>query len=112
VIPPRSVVECVAYDRRTAAYKNDLGQRYRIGYYGACRDGVAVAWLVDALGEYVARTDHDDLPKHFRIIRRSGETDYYGDDRRPLRALPGARALAVSRSRRATRATGKPRAKR
>ena len=88
VIPPRSVVVCIAYDRQTGAYKSSVGQRYRIGDYGACRDGIAVVWLVDALGEYVETTDHDHLQWYFRIVRRSGETDYYGDDRRPCAPCP------------------------
>jgi hypothetical protein len=107
VVAPRSVVECVACNRRTGAYRGDLGKRYRIGYYGACRDGIAVVWLVDALGEYVETTDHDDLRKYFRVVRRSGETDYYGDTRRPLRALPGARRSTAKRSRQMTPPTGK-----
>jgi hypothetical protein len=89
VVPPRSVVQCVGYSKRTSAYKADLGHRFRIGYYGACRDGLAVVWLVNERGEYVATTDHDDLGRYFRVVRRSDETDYFGDSRRPLRALPG-----------------------
>lgn len=90
VVPPRSVVECVAYNKRTGAYEADVGRRFRIGYYGACRDGLGVVWLVNELAEYIATTDHEDLKKYFRVVRRSRETDYFGDDRRPLRALPGS----------------------
>jgi hypothetical protein len=89
VVPPRSVVQCVGYSKRTGAYEADLGRRFRIGYYGACRDGLGVVPLVDERGEYVATTDQDDLRRHFRVVRRSDETDYFGDGRRPLRALPG-----------------------
>jgi hypothetical protein len=89
VVPPRSVVKCVAYSKRTGAYKADLGHHYRIGYYGACRDGLDVVWLVNERGDYVATTDHNDLRRYFRVVRRSDETDYFGDGRRPLRALPG-----------------------
>jgi hypothetical protein len=89
VVPPRSVVQCIGYSKRTGVYEADLGRHFRIGYYGACQDGLAVVWLVDERGEYVATADHDDLRRYFRVVRRSDETDYYGDRRRPLRALPG-----------------------
>ena len=102
VVPPRSVVECVAYNKRTGAYEANVGRRFRIGYYGACRDGLAVVWLVNELGEYIATTNHEDLKKYFRVVRRAHETDYFGDDRRPLRALPGV-ATRRTRSRRRSR---------
>jgi len=72
------------------AYKADVGRRFRIGYYGACRDGLGVVWLVNERGEYIETTSHEDLRRYFRVVRHSRETGYYGDDRRPLRALPGS----------------------
>jgi hypothetical protein len=108
-VPPRSVVECVGYDTATRAYEADVGHRFRIGYYGACRDGLAVVWLVDERGEYVATTDHEDLRRYFRVIRRSNETDYFGDSRRPLRALPGRRTPRPPELRREERAVARRR---
>ena len=71
IVPPRSLIECVSYNRRTGAYRSDVGRQYRVGYYGACRDGSDVVWLVDERGKYVATTSHEDLKKYFKIIRRS-----------------------------------------
>ena len=87
IVPPRSLIECVSYNRRTGAYRSDVGRQYRVGYYGACRDGSDVVWLVDERGKYVATTSHEDLKKYFKIIRRSAERDYFGDKRPPLRPL-------------------------
>jgi len=88
ILPPRSVVECVRSERRTGAYAADVGRRYRIGYYGACRDGLGVVWLVDARGEYVATTEHEHLWRYFRVVRRSDETDYFADTRRLSAPFP------------------------
>ena len=65
-------------DRRTGAYRKDIGRSFRVGYYGACRDRLAVVWLVDEHGENGATTDHDDLRRYFRVVRRSDETDSAG----------------------------------
>src|SRR5437867_1860247 len=85
-IPPRSIVELARADSRTPAWRREIGRRFRIGYYSP-QDGLDTVWLVDDAGEYCQTADQSSLPKYFRIIRLSRETDYYGRNRPPIRPL-------------------------
>src|SRR5262245_42098219 len=83
-IPPGSVVKLIRTDRRTPAWKGQVGRRFRIGYYSK-QDGLDVVWLVDAAGKYCQTADHHCLSSYFRIVRLSRETDLYGTKRPKLR---------------------------
>ena len=79
VIPPLSVVELARADAKTPAWKEELGRRFRVGYYSK-QDGLDVIWLVDETGDYCETTDRDFLLKYFDIIELSEVSDYFGDD--------------------------------
>lgn len=88
-IPPLSLVEIIKADRKTPAWKNQIGIQYRIGYYSP-NDGLDVIWLVDDEGRYGETTDHEFLFKYFKIIRLSRETDFFGIRRRRMAPLKKA----------------------
>src|SRR6266446_4550433 len=85
-ISPRTVVELVRADRRTGAWKANIGRRFRVGYYNR-QDGLDCIWLVNDEGEYEQTTDHEALSKYFKIIKRSKEKDLFGRNRRRLPRL-------------------------
>jgi hypothetical protein len=106
-IPPRSVVELVAADRRTPLWRGQIGRRFRVGYYSP-QDGLDTIWLVDDGGSYCQTINHAGLEKYFRVIRRSREADLFGRKRRPLgprrvTATRGVRARVQIRRRRKTK---------
>ena len=86
VITPRSRVRLVGTDKRTRAWRRDVGRRFRIGYYSR-RDGLDCIWLVNDNGEYEQTTDREFLLKYFEIERLSGETNFYGTGKRRLSKL-------------------------
>ena len=51
VIPPRSRVRLVRFDKRTPAWRKDVGREFRVGYYSR-KDGLHLAgqrrWQVRA----------------------------------------------------------------
>ena len=77
VIPPRSRVRLARADRRTPCWKNDIGRRFRIGYYSR-KDGLDCIWLVNEGGKYEQATDREFLLKYFEIERLSNEKSLYG----------------------------------
>jgi hypothetical protein len=93
IIPPRSVVRLVRFDRTTPRWKTDVGRRFRVGYYRP-KDGLDCIWLVNNMGEYEQTTDRGTLLRFFDIERTSKESDYFGEKRRPLRALTATRGAA------------------
>jgi len=105
VIPPRSVVELIKADQTTPAWRNQIGKRYRIGYYNP-RHGIECIWLVDNDGVYCETTDREYLLKYFKVIKLSNETDYWGMSRRKLGPIRKATSkIRMSR-------TGKKKSKR
>ena len=86
VIPPGSVVRPVRGDHKTPAWKDQIGRRFRIGYYRPS-DGLDCVWLVNERGEYEQTTDHRTLRKCFEVETLSNERDYFGAARKPLRPL-------------------------
>jgi hypothetical protein len=86
VIPPGTVVRLTRVGRNTPDWKIDVGRRFRIGYYRP-KDGLDCVWLVNEMGEYEQTTDRKTLLGYFEIDRLSDETDYFGESRRPLRAM-------------------------
>ena len=86
VIPPRSRVRLVGADKRTRAWRKDVGRRFRIGYYSR-KDGLDCIWLVNDNGEYEQTTDREFLLNYFEIERLSGETNFYGTGKRRLSKL-------------------------
>ncbi len=82
VIPPRSIVRAI----RTYSTVRE-GQRFRIGYYSR-QDGLDVVWLVNDDGAYEQTWPRRQFEDDFTIERLSTETDYYGDERPPLDAIP------------------------
>lgn len=83
IIPPESIVELVRADNKTPLWKEQIGKRYRIGYYSK-QDGLDTIWLVDDGGDYCETTDRDYLLKYFKIERLSKETDFFGTNRRRI----------------------------
>ncbi|MEO8206999.1 MAG: hypothetical protein ABI615_12530 [Chthoniobacterales bacterium] len=64
----------------------DIGKIFRIGYYSR-QDGLDIVWLVNADGKYSETTDQSSIHKNFKILHRSDESDFFGDDRPPLKPL-------------------------
>ena len=83
VIPPRSVVTLVRADRRTPAWRNKIGRRYRIGYYQP-KHGLREIILLDEEGRYFDAVDREYITRYFRIERLSKESNYFGVNRRPI----------------------------
>ncbi|HEV8607342.1 MAG TPA: hypothetical protein VGQ99_18540 [Tepidisphaeraceae bacterium] len=95
IIPPRSVVELVRTDRAAAGWRPNLGRRFRIGYYSYSRnDGLDTIWLVNDAGEYEQTTDRGFLLKYFKIVKLSGEKDFFGKNRRRLPRLRSSSHVA------------------
>ncbi len=86
IIPPRSVVELAKADSKTPAWKNRIGERFRIGYYSQS-DGLDTIWLVDDAGNYIETTDRDFLLKYFKVVRLSDTNNYFGTRCKPLARL-------------------------
>jgi hypothetical protein len=74
VIPPRSVV------RLTAAWREDQGRVFRIGYYNP-QDGLNCVWLVNEMGNYEQTTDQASIDKDFEVLMLSDEKNLHGVDR-------------------------------
>jgi|SRR5215472_7572588 len=45
VIPPRSRVRLLRFDKRTPTWRKDVGREFRVGYYSR-KDGLDYTWLV------------------------------------------------------------------
>jgi hypothetical protein len=80
VIPPCSIFRLVRSDRKTPAWKPDIGRVFRIGYYSQ-QDGLDVIWLVNEEGSYEQTTNRDFLLRYFEPIEISDESDFYGKGR-------------------------------
>jgi len=92
VIPPRSTVRLVRFDKKTAAWRKDVGRQFRVGYYGR-KDGPNCIWLVNESGRYEQTTDREFLIKYFDIERLSKEKNYYGRGKRKLGKIRVRNAL-------------------
>ena len=79
-LPPGSVVRLALFDRKTQAWKKDVGRIFRIGYYSR-KDGLDCIWLVDESGNYEQTVDHDYLFKYFDILHINNERSLYGRNR-------------------------------
>jgi hypothetical protein len=94
VIPPRSVVTLIRADEHAGSSRNEVGRRFRIGYYRPSA-GLDTIWLVNESGVYEQSIDHEFLLRYFVVDKLSNETDLYGKTRPPLRRLkPGALSRA------------------
>ena len=89
VIPPRSVVALVRADATTPAWRERVGEKFRVGYYSP-NDGLDVIWLVDGDGRYAESVDPAGLLRHFSVDRLSDQTDWFGVNRPPLDKLDSA----------------------
>jgi len=72
--------------KTTPDWQEDRGRIFRTGYYRRS-DGFDCIWLVNERGEYEQSTDRATLLRHFVILKVSDETDFYGDNRAPIRPL-------------------------
>ena len=88
VIPPRSVVKLLA------AWGDDQGRIFRIGYYSR-QDGLNCVWLVNEAGSYEQTTDQKSIGKDFEVLKLSTETDLYGIDREVLGPLSKAELVKL-----------------
>jgi hypothetical protein len=86
VIPPRSRVRLIHADRTTPSWRNQIGRRFRVGYYSR-QDGLNCIWLVNESGEYEQTTDREALMRYFEIERLTDERNYYGIHKRRLGPL-------------------------
>jgi hypothetical protein len=86
VIPPRSRVRLVRADKRTPAWKKDVGREFRVGYYKR-RDGLDCIWQVNENAEYEQTTDHAALREYFEVEKLSKETNLFGQGKRQLQKL-------------------------
>ncbi len=85
-IRPGSIVKLVKCDNDTPLWKDRLEALFRIGYYSV-QDGFDVIWLVDDQGEYCETIDEECLLKYFQVEFVSDETEFYGENRPPFKAL-------------------------
>lgn len=85
-IRPKSWIQLVRADRRTPAWKNEIGQKFRVGYYTP-NDGLDCIWIVNNRGEYIGTIDQAFLKKYFKILTDSRDHDLFGLRRNKLRAL-------------------------
>jgi hypothetical protein len=83
VIPPRSRVRLVRFDKRTPVWHKDVGRQFRVGYYGR-KDGLDCVWLVNENGKYEQTTDRAFLLKYFEVEQLSDERNFYGQGKRRL----------------------------
>jgi HEAT repeats len=83
VIPPRSRVRLLRFDKRTPAWRKDVGREFRVGYYSR-KDGLDCIWLVNKDGTYEQTTDRKFLLKYFEVERLSNERNFYGRGKRRL----------------------------
>jgi hypothetical protein len=90
IIPPRSRVRLVRADRTTPSWQKQIGQEFRVGYYGR-QDGLDCIWLVNEDGKYEQTTDREGLLRYFEIVRLTEERDYYGIHKRRLGPLRSTR---------------------
>jgi hypothetical protein len=102
VIPPRSVVVLRAADHTTPTWRNDVGRKFRVGYYRR-KDGLDCIWLVNDAGEYEQTTDRQTLLQYFSIEKLSGEKDHYGEARPKLPRLKDTAHTAKNGRRRRRR---------
>ena len=86
IIPPKSIVRLSRYDDSTPEWRKSIRRTFRVGYYSR-RDGLDCLWLVNDAGEYEQTADRQTLLMYFEILL-SHETDFFGSQRPPLRALP------------------------
>ena len=80
VIPPRSFVKL------TAAWGEDQGRVFRVGYYSR-QDGLNCVWLVNEAGVYEQATDQKSIDEDFEILKLSVETDLFGFHREILKPI-------------------------
>jgi len=85
-IRPGSIVKLVKCDNDTPLWKDRLEALFRIGYYSV-QDGFDVIWLVDDQGAYCETIDEECLLKYFQVEFVSDETEFYGENRPPFKAL-------------------------
>jgi hypothetical protein len=85
-IPPRSVVTLVRADEKTPQWREQIGRRFRIGYYSE-QDGLDCVWLVNDAGEYEQTIDNETLLRHFVVDELSKEADFFGRNRPKLGRL-------------------------
>lgn len=91
VIPPRSVVKLLA------AWGEDQGRIFRIGYYSR-QDGLDCVWLVNEKGKYEQTTDQDSINKDFQILTKSDESDMFGFNREVLGPTSTEELLKLERA--------------
>jgi hypothetical protein len=83
VIPPRSRLRLVRFDKQTPAWRKDVGREFRVGYYSR-KDGLDCIWLVNEDGKYEQTTDRKFLLKYFEVELLSEERNFYGRGKRRL----------------------------
>jgi len=64
----------------TRRWRENIGLRFRIGYYN-WMDGLDCIWLVNDAGKYEQTIDHEFLEKNFEIESISKERSMYGRKR-------------------------------
>jgi hypothetical protein len=77
VIQPQSVVKLLA------AWGDDQGRVFRIGYYSR-QDGLNCVWLVNEAGTYGRTTDQRSIENDFEVLKLAAETDLFGINREAL----------------------------
>jgi hypothetical protein len=80
VIPPQSIVKL------TAAWGEDQGRIFRIGYYRR-QDGLNCVWLVNEAGVYEQTTDQKSIDEDFAILKLGVEADLFGIHRTILKPI-------------------------
>lgn len=72
-----------------ANVSQSVGALFRVGYYSP-QDGLDCIWLVDEDGEYCETVDRKYLEKYCELVLLTHESDYYGANRTPIKALTKA----------------------
>jgi len=96
-IPPKSVVRLVSFPKGSVLWRRQVGQIFRIGYYGP-NDGLDCIWLVNERGEYQETTDHGYLFKYFDVIQLSEEKNLFGRGKKPIGPIIPARSRPAARA--------------
>jgi hypothetical protein len=89
VIPPQSVVKLLA------AWGDDQGRVFRIGYYSR-QDGLDCVWLVNETGTYEQTKDQNSIDEDFEVLKLSNETDWFGVHREILGAISDAELMKTT----------------
>jgi hypothetical protein len=102
VIPPQTVVELIRADAATPLWCDQIGRRFRVGYYSKM-DGLDTIWLVSPDGDFQT-TDRKSFGRYFEIVEASNERGLYAPSKSYFRTNDARRQRKSSVQRSTARA--------